>query len=77
MILLEILQGERAIRATDLETHWTTYVAAEKNEFLMDELDGEIGGMITVTANRQSGGGNYKKRILAAFPKSCTIVIYS
>ena len=77
MILLEILQGEKAVRATDLETHWTTYVAAGDDEFLMDELDGEIGGMITVTAHKQAAGGYYKKRILAAFPKSCTIVIYS
>lgn len=74
MILLEILKAERAARATDLETHWTTYIAPKEDEFIRDDLDG-IDGMITLTAVKQAAGGCYKYRMLAAFPKNSTIVI--
>ena len=65
MILLEILHKEKAIRATDLETHWTTYIAAREDEFLFDDPYQGIEGMITITA----GKSRTAKRILAAFPK--------
>ncbi len=76
MLLLEILKAERAARATDLETHWTTYITPNEDEFIKDDLDG-IEGMITLTAAKQTPAGFYKCRMLAAFPKNSTIIITS
>lgn len=73
MLLLEIIRNEDAARVTDLETHWTTYIAAEDDEFLKDSWD-EIDGLITIIACKKD---LHKVRILAAFPKNNTIIINS
>ena len=73
MLLLEIIRDEDAVRVTDLETHWTTYIAAENDEFLKDSLDG-TDGLITIIACKKD---LHRERILAAFPKNNTIIINS
>lgn len=72
MILLQITENGNGVRATDLETHWTTYFGANDGEVLkVDESDK---GRIRVNAHYMSGRFS-KFRFVASFPSETTIVI--
>lgn len=71
MLHLEMLRHDRAVRITDMTTHWTKYIRANDREKLTVDTES---GRIIVYASKLQAEAIVTMRLLASLP-SCETVI--